>query len=260
MAYGTESHRGGRRHRRPRQPVRGRGQAPGLRRGRGGLGLRRALRGRGDRRRRRPPPSCAAIDLVVQAEHGPDGLAWLVTWSEAVAEAVIGRGGPHRRRLAAPGRPRGHPGRRRVRGAGRRTRAGRGRGQRGGPRAPRAPHRTTPTRSLAAGAHRRGGLPRARCRRPAWATTWPDPTTCCPPTGRPGSPARSGSTTSVKHIHVVSVDARRRSSALAPHVVTLAETEGLPAHAESVRLRWPRSRAAASRSRTCPRCDRIWSR
>jgi histidinol dehydrogenase len=25
----------------------------------------------------------AAIDLVVQAEHGPDGLAWLVTWSEA---------------------------------------------------------------------------------------------------------------------------------------------------------------------------------
>jgi len=27
------------------------------------------------------PPELAAIDLVVQAEHGPDGLAWLVTWS-----------------------------------------------------------------------------------------------------------------------------------------------------------------------------------
>jgi histidinol dehydrogenase len=26
---------------------------------------------------------------------------------------------------------------------------------------------------------------------------------------------------------------------LGPHVVTLAETEGLPAHADSVRLRWP---------------------
>ena len=26
--------------------------------------------------------------MVVQAEHGPDGLAWLVTWSEAVADAV----------------------------------------------------------------------------------------------------------------------------------------------------------------------------
>ena len=34
------------------------------------------------------PPELAAIDLVVQAEHGPDGLAWLVTWSEEVAEQV----------------------------------------------------------------------------------------------------------------------------------------------------------------------------
>jgi histidinol dehydrogenase len=30
----------------------------------------------------------AAIDVVVQAEHGPDGLAWLITWDEAVADAV----------------------------------------------------------------------------------------------------------------------------------------------------------------------------
>ena len=34
------------------------------------------------------PVDWAAIDVVVQAEHGPDGLAWLVTWSEATAEAV----------------------------------------------------------------------------------------------------------------------------------------------------------------------------
>jgi histidinol dehydrogenase len=34
------------------------------------------------------PIDCAAIDVIVQAEHGPDGLAWLVTWSEDVAEAV----------------------------------------------------------------------------------------------------------------------------------------------------------------------------
>ncbi len=34
------------------------------------------------------PPGLAAIDLVVQAEHGPDGLAWLVTWSEELADAV----------------------------------------------------------------------------------------------------------------------------------------------------------------------------
>ncbi|MBJ31998.1 MAG: histidinol dehydrogenase [Acidimicrobiaceae bacterium] len=34
------------------------------------------------------PPAYAAVDIVVQAEHGPDGLAWLVTWDEAVADAV----------------------------------------------------------------------------------------------------------------------------------------------------------------------------
>ena len=34
------------------------------------------------------PAELAAIDLVVQAEHGPDGLAWLVTWDEVVADEV----------------------------------------------------------------------------------------------------------------------------------------------------------------------------
>jgi histidinol dehydrogenase len=34
------------------------------------------------------PVDYAAIDLMVQAEHGPDGLAWFVTWDEQVADAV----------------------------------------------------------------------------------------------------------------------------------------------------------------------------
>lgn len=34
------------------------------------------------------PPELAAVDLLVQAEHGPLGLAWLVTWSEAAADAI----------------------------------------------------------------------------------------------------------------------------------------------------------------------------
>ncbi len=34
------------------------------------------------------PVEWAAIDVIVQAEHGPDGLAWLITWDEAVADAV----------------------------------------------------------------------------------------------------------------------------------------------------------------------------
>ena len=34
------------------------------------------------------PPEFVAIDLVVQAEHGPDGLAWLVTWDADVLAAA----------------------------------------------------------------------------------------------------------------------------------------------------------------------------
>ncbi|MEA3018842.1 MAG: histidinol dehydrogenase, partial [Actinomycetota bacterium] len=33
-------------------------------------------------------PQFAAIDVVLQAEHGPDGLAWLITWDDAYAELV----------------------------------------------------------------------------------------------------------------------------------------------------------------------------
>ena len=35
------------------------------------------------------PSKWVAVDVLVQAEHGPDGLAWLVTWSEAVAGKVL---------------------------------------------------------------------------------------------------------------------------------------------------------------------------
>lgn len=35
------------------------------------------------------PARYAAVDLAVQAEHGPDGLAWLVTWSEEKAAEVL---------------------------------------------------------------------------------------------------------------------------------------------------------------------------
>ncbi len=35
------------------------------------------------------PADYAAIDLMVQVEHGPDGLAWLVSWDEAVADRIV---------------------------------------------------------------------------------------------------------------------------------------------------------------------------
>jgi len=34
------------------------------------------------------PPSSAAVDVVLQAEHGPGGRAWLVTWDVDYADAV----------------------------------------------------------------------------------------------------------------------------------------------------------------------------
>jgi len=34
------------------------------------------------------PPDFAAVDVILQAEHGPDGLAWLITWDDSVADAV----------------------------------------------------------------------------------------------------------------------------------------------------------------------------
>lgn len=33
-------------------------------------------------------PEFAAVDLMVQAEHGPDGLAWLITWNSEFADEV----------------------------------------------------------------------------------------------------------------------------------------------------------------------------
>ena len=87
------------------------------------------------------PVAYAAIDLVVQAEHGPDGLAYLITWSEPAAAAIgaevarIADASPRRAEILATLRAG------RLRGAGRRARAGHGGGQRHRRRAPRAAQR-----------------------------------------------------------------------------------------------------------------------
>ena len=35
------------------------------------------------------PAEYAAVDLMVQVEHGPDSVAWLITWNEDVAQRVV---------------------------------------------------------------------------------------------------------------------------------------------------------------------------
>jgi histidinol dehydrogenase len=34
------------------------------------------------------PPELAAVDVILQAEHGPGGLAWLISWDEAALDAI----------------------------------------------------------------------------------------------------------------------------------------------------------------------------
>ena len=34
------------------------------------------------------PPELAAVDVILQAEHGPGGLAWLISWSESALDAI----------------------------------------------------------------------------------------------------------------------------------------------------------------------------
>ena len=188
---------------------------------------------------RATPAAFAAIDLVVQAEHGPDGLAWLVTWDAGAGRGGLRRGGPHRRGVAAGG----PTWRRRSATAGSPAwstapsealavanaiapehLAADGARRRGAGAARSRPERRRRLhRALVAG--QRGGLHRRAQPR---AADQPDGAL---------RRRRCGPTTSASTSTRCAVDARRRCATLGPHVVTLAETEGLPAHAESVRLR-----------------------
>lgn len=181
------------------------------------------------------PPELAAIDLVVQAEHGPDGLAWLVTWSEEVAEQVTAE--VDRMVAASP----------------RRADLEATLGDGGyvvlvdGPAQALAVSNVVAPEHLellvddaasllplvqAAGAVFLGKFS------PASVGDYLAGPNHVLPTNRT---ARFASALRVddfrRHIHAVSVEEKSLAE-LGPHVVTLAETEGLPAHAESVRLRW----------------------
>jgi histidinol dehydrogenase len=181
------------------------------------------------------PPELAAIDLVVQAEHGPDGLAWLVTWSEAVAEQVttevdrLVAASPRRADLEAT------------------------LGDGGYVVLVDGPAQALEVSNVVAPEHLEllvddadSLLPMVKAAGAVFLGTFSPASVgdylAGPnhvlPTNRT---ARFASALRVddfrRHIHAVSVDEKALSE-LGPHVVTLAETEGLPAHAESVRLRW----------------------
>ena len=194
----------------------------------------------------RTPVAFAAIDVVVQAEHGPDGLAWLVTWSADDWPT------PCRPRWTGwwPPRP-GAPELEATLGAGGYAvaggRAGRGpgRGATWSPPSTWSSSRTTP-RPCCPWCARPVPCSSAPTPRPAWATTWPARATCCPRPGPPASPRRCASTTSAP-TSTPCASTRVALAGLAPHVVALAEAEGLPAHARSVQVRAEPARCDGAR-------------
>jgi histidinol dehydrogenase len=181
------------------------------------------------------PPEYAAIDLVVQAEHGPDGLAWLVTWSEEMVDAVsdavdrIVAASPRRADLEA------------TLGAGGWAVLVDGPKQAAAVSNVVAPeHLELLTKHADAilGNIQSAGAVFCGTNAPASIGDYLAGPNHVLPTNRT---ARFASALRVddfrKHIHAVRMSDEAVRT-LGPHVVTLAETEGLPAHAESVQLRW----------------------
>jgi histidinol dehydrogenase len=180
------------------------------------------------------PVQWAAIDIVVQAEHGPDGLAWLVTWSAPLADEVtkavedLVTRSPRRADLEATLESGGYA------------------VIVDGPTEALAVANTVAPEHLellTAGAEallplvRSAGAVFLGPYAPASVGDYLAGPNHVLPTART---ARFSSALRVDdfrtHIHAVSLDGGALA-ALAPHVIAIAEAEGLPAHAESVRLR-----------------------
>ncbi|MFP4513586.1 MAG: histidinol dehydrogenase [Acidimicrobiales bacterium] len=180
------------------------------------------------------PVDYAAIDVILQAEHGPDGTSWLISWSQRVCEAVDAAV----ERLVAD--------------APRRTEIEQTLSAGGFSALVEGPEQAIEVANLIAPEHlellcddprRLLGLvrnaPAVFCG-PLSPASIGDyiagPSHVLPTDGT----ARFASALTVadftKDIHVVTVEPEG-FDAVAPHVVTLAAAEGLDAHAESVRLR-----------------------
>jgi histidinol dehydrogenase len=175
-----------------------------------------------------------AVDLVVQAEHGPDGLSYLITWSEEVADAVavavdrITAASPRRAEITSTL-------------------------ERGGYTVlVDGPEQAMDVSNVIAAEHlelltadpeallalvRSAGAVFTGPWAPASVGDYVAGPSHVLPTARS---ARFGSALRVddfcKHIHVVDLD-RAALERLAPHVAAIAAVEGLAAHADSVRWR-----------------------
>jgi histidinol dehydrogenase len=182
------------------------------------------------------PPEFVAIDLVVQAEHGPDGLAWLVTWDESLLAAVsaevdrIVAASPRRVDLEA-------------------TLATSGIACLvSSPNAAMDVANTVAPEHLELMVHDDSLVDQVRSAGAVFVGPWspaslgdyiagPNHVLPTNRTARFSSALRADDFR--KHIHAVTVTEEALAT-LGPPVITLAETEGLPAHADSVRRRLAR--------------------
>lgn len=181
------------------------------------------------------PVDYAAVDVVVQAEHGPDGLAWLVTWSEEVADAVSERvarfvaESPRREEVEAT------------------------LGDGGYAVVVDGPEQAMAVANAIAPEHlqlmsadpeslvplvQNAGAVFVGANAPASVGDYvAGPSHVLPTNGSARFAQALGVHDFQKTVHVISVDGDGLAR-LGPHVAALAEAEGLAAHADSVRRRW----------------------
>jgi histidinol dehydrogenase len=182
-------------------------------------------------------PTWAAIDVLVQAEHGPDGLAWLVTWEEEALEAIsealdrLLAEQPRRADIESTLREGGHA------------------------VLCRDPAQAIEVANLIAPEHLEllvadpePLLPLVRHAGAVFTGMYgaaslgdyvAGPSHVLPTYGSARFSSALRVDDFVKTVHVVSADGQAFAR-LAPHVAAIADAEGLHAHAQSVRLRGPR--------------------
>lgn len=180
------------------------------------------------------PARFAAVDVVLQAEHGPNGLAWLVTWDPAVADAVT-----EEVEAIVAAAPRAADIRSTLEAAGIAALVD-------SPEAALAvANAIAPEHLELMTADPDALVPMVRHAGAVFCGPWAPaslgdylagPSHVLPT----AATARFASALTVtdfrKEVHVVRVS-RDGFAAVAPHVIAIAEAEGLDAHAESVRLR-----------------------
>ncbi|HEX5265641.1 MAG TPA: histidinol dehydrogenase [Acidimicrobiales bacterium] len=181
------------------------------------------------------PVDYAAVDVVVQAEHGPDGLAWLVTWSEATADAVTAAverlvsEAPRREEIESTLRDGGYA------------------------VVVDGPEEAMAVANAIAPEHlqlmnadpdlllplvRSAGAVFTGAHAPASVGDYiAGPSHVLPTYGTARFTGGLGVDDFLKKVHVVTLD-QATLGRLAPHVAAIADAEGLSAHAASVRIRW----------------------